>query len=123
MQGRYGVDQFSRFLLGAAMAVVVLSLFLRSAVWDVILFALIIYSYYRMFSRNIQKRYEENRKYLQATEGVRRKWSSFKRDMSIRKTHHIYRCPQCRQKIRVPRGRGKIAIRCPKCNTEFIRKS
>lgn len=123
MQGRYGVDQFSRFLLGAAMAVVVLSLFLRSAVWDVILFALIIYSYYRMFSRNIQKRYEENRKYLQATEGVRRKWSSFKRDMSIRKNHHIYRCPQCRQKIRVPRGRGKIAIRCPKCNTEFIRKS
>jgi len=123
MQGRYGTDQFSRFLLGVALVMVVLSLFIRSGIWSILVFALIIYCYFRMFSRNIPKRYAENQKYLQMTAVFRRKWATFRRDMRERKTHHIYKCPGCGQKIRVPRGRGKIAIRCPKCNREFIRRS
>lgn len=123
MQGRYGVDQLSRFVMGAAVVVLIVSMFSRSPVWSVILLALIFYCYFRMFSRNISARYAENQKFLESTAGVRKKWATFKRDMSIRKTHHIYRCPGCKQKIRVPRGKGKIAIRCPKCSREFIKKS
>ncbi len=123
MQGRYGADQFSRFLVGLTMVFLVLSLFFRSWVWEILILALIIYTYYRMFSRNIQKRYAENQLFLNKTAGLRRKWAVMKRDAASRKTSHIYRCPNCKQKIRVPKGRGRIAIRCPKCSTEFVRKS
>ena len=123
MQGRYGVDQLSRFLMGAAFACMVLSLFIRGRGISVLILFLILCCYFRMFSRNIQARYAENMKYLHMTAGLRRRLAVVKRDMEIRKTHHIYRCPDCRQKIRVPRGRGKIAVRCPKCSREFIRRS
>ena len=38
-----------------------------------------------------------------------------------RRLYHYYRCPQCRQKLRVPRGRGRIQISCPRCGTQFIK--
>ena len=127
MQGRYGVDQFARFTLGVALFVIVIGSFLRrnvaGGILDTLGFILIIYTYFRIFSRNVSARYAENQKYLQMTAGIRKKWASFQRDMKDRKTHHIYRCPGCKQKIRVPKGKGKIAIRCPKCQTEFIKKS
>ena len=103
MQGRYGTDQFSRFLLGMAVVCLVLSLFIHSGIWSFLILLLIVYCYYRMFSRNIQKRYAENQKYLQMTDGIRRKWATWKRDMGVRKTHHIYKCPKCKQKIRIPK--------------------
>ncbi len=123
MQGRYGADQFSRFLLGVMVACMILSFFIRSGIWSMLMTALLVYSYFRMFSRNIPARYAENQKFLQMTAGLRSKIAVWKRDMQTRKTHHIYRCPSCKQKIRIPRGKGKIAIRCPKCGTEFIKKS
>ena len=123
MQGRYGVDQFTKFLMGVALVCMILSLFTRSMVWSFLILLLLVYCYFRMFSKSITKRYAENQKYLQMTAGIRRKWASFQRDMKDRKTHHIYKCPGCKQKIRVPRGKGKIAIRFPKCHTEFIKKS
>ena len=101
MQGRYGVDQFTRFLMGVALACMIISLFTRNAVWSFLILLVLVYSYFRMFSKNIQKRYAENQKYLQMTAGIRKKWASFQRDMKDRKTHHIYRCPGCKQKIRV----------------------
>ena len=123
MQGRYGVDPFTRFLMGVALACMILSFFTRSMVWSFIILLLLVYCYFRMFSKNVSKRYAENQKYLQMTSGIRKKWAAFQRDMKDRKTHPIYKCPGCKQKIRVPRGKGKIAIRCPKCQTEFIKKS
>ena len=62
-------------------------------------------------------------KYLALTANLRRGIAAKKSEMAQRRTHHIYRCPQCRQKIRVPRGRGRIEIRCPKCDARFIRNS
>lgn len=123
MQGRYGVDAFSKFLSVLAFFLMVLSLFIPRIPFYILGIAVIIYSYFRMFSKNISKRYQENQLYVKyknrVTESIRKK----KRELTQRKTHHIYRCPQCRQKIRVPRGRGRIAIRCPQCNIEFIKKS
>ena len=123
MQGRYGTDQFSRFLLGVAVACLVLSLFIHSRIWSLLILLLIVYCYFRMFSRNIQKRYAENQKYLQLTGGIRGKWAVFLRDWKDRKTHRIYKCPGCGQKIRIPKGHGRVEIRCPRCRTQFVRKS
>lgn len=128
MQGRYGVDSFSRFIMGVAMAAIVLSIFTKpgsgvGALLDTIGLAGIIYTYFRIFSRNIPKRYEENQKYLEKTAKIRQRFNQEKSLMAQRKTHHIYSCPGCGQKIRIPRGKGKIEIDCPKCHTKFVKRS
>ena len=51
------------------------------------------------------------------------KFKGWKEQWANRKLYHYYRCPQCRQKLRVPRGRGRIQISCPRCGTQFIKKS
>ena len=74
-------------------------------------YVLIAWSFFRMLSRNTYKRYQENRKYLQLVERIKDR------------EHRYYDCPRCRQPVRVPRGKGKIAITCPKCREKFIRKT
>lgn len=123
MQGRYGTDNFNRFLSVICMVFLIISMFSRHRIWFGLALALLIYNYFRMFSRNIARRYAENQKYLEMTAALRRNFFKRKNELEQRKTHHIYRCPECRQKIRVPRGRGRIEIRCPKCNAKFIKKS
>ena len=98
MQGRYGVDNFARFTLGVALFVIVVGSFMRQnaagGVLDTVGFILIIYTYFRILSRNISARYAENQKYL-----------------------------GCGQKIRIPRGKGqKVEIECPKCHEKFIKR-
>ena len=122
MQGRYGNDQFNRFLMIIVLALYVLSLFGVPFAY-LLAIAGMVYAYFRMFSRNIYKRRAENNVYMKYEYKVRQKLATWKRDMKQRKTHHIYKCPSCKQKIRIPRGRGKIEIRCPKCNHTFIRRS
>lgn len=122
MQGRYGNDQLNRFLLMTSMVLLILSMFTTDILYTVAV-VLLILSYYRMFSKKIYKRSEENQKYLQVEWKVKSFLNKKKSELKQLKTHHIYKCPTCKQKIRVPRGRGKIAIRCRKCGTEFIKKS
>lgn len=122
MMGRYGNDQLNRCLMILAMAFFVLSLFRIPYVYMLGLICL-IYAYFRMLSRNTYKRSMENNWYMQKSYKIRQWFATLKRDMQTRKTHHIYRCPSCRQKIRVPRGKGRIEIRCPKCSQTFIKKS
>lgn len=123
MQGRYGADQMGQMLSAVSMVFLIISLFSRNQAWFLLALIGIVYNYFRMFSKNISKRYAENQKYLTMTAGIRRKIASWKSQLAQRKINHIYRCPGCKQKIRVPRGRGKIEIRCPKCNTRFVKKS
>ncbi len=123
MQGRYGGDELSRFLLIVAVVIMVLQLLTRGVIFGVLVWAIFIFIYMRMFSRNYGKRQQENQRFLTARYKLKTKWYQFKKDMIQRKDYHIYKCPQCSQKIRIPRGKGKIAIRCPKCYTEFIKKS
>lgn len=123
MQGRYGADQMGQMLSAVSMVFLIISLFSRNQAWFLLALIGIVYNYFRMFSKNISKRYAENQKYLTMTAGIRRKLASWKSQLAQRKIYHIYRCPGCKQKIRVPRGRGKIEIRCPKCNTRFVKKS
>ena len=109
MQGRYGADQMGQMLSAVSMVFLIISLFSRNQAWFLLAVIGIVYNYFRMFSK--------------MTAGIRRKLASWKSQLAQRKIYHIYRCPGCKQKIRVPRGRGKIEIRCPKCNTRFVKKS
>jgi len=105
----------------------VLNLFVRNAYASTVLNSweclLILLVYIRMFSRNISKRYAENQKYLALENRLRRFFGQKRYLMQQRKEYHIYKCPDCKQKIRIPRGKGKISIRCPKCGEEFIKNS
>ncbi len=128
MQGRYGVDGFARFTMGAALVCVFVSVFFQKgstigALLNTLGLAAIIYTYFRILSRNISRRYAENQKYLSMTSKLRLSFNREKSMMQQRKTHHIYTCPGCGQKIRIPRGSGKkVEIDCPKCHTKFIKK-
>ena len=127
MYGRYGSDRLNIFMVIVLLVCAVINLFVRTGYFSVLLtsweFLLLILIYYRMFSKNISKRYAENQKYLVLENKVKRFFGKQKYIQEQRKDFHIYTCPQCRQKIRIPRGKGKISIRCPKCGTTFIKKS
>ena len=126
MYGRYGVDQLGRAMLIFALVLCVLSLFVPRRLSGIIYYIsliLIILMYIRMFSKNIQKRYQENNKYLSLKASFLRKFQREKDIFSQRRFYHFYRCPRCRQRIRIPRGKGRIEIRCPKCSQTFIKKS
>lgn len=122
MWGRYGNDQLNRFLMVVMLIFLVLHMILGGPFYLLAL-ALLIYSYFRMFSKNIARRSAENQWYLQKTMKLKGQLQKKKRELSQLKQYHIYRCPNYKQKIRVPRGRGKIAVTCKKCGTEFIKKS
>jgi len=123
MQGRYGVDELNKLILGLAFIFMIISIVSKTSIFNYVCMLALIYAYFRMFSRNIPKRYSENQFYLKYLNRVRGFFNKEKRTLNQRKTHHIYKCPSCKQKIRVPKGKGKIAIRCSKCGTEFYKRS
>lgn len=123
MVGRNGVDDLARFESWFVLVVLILSIFTRSGLLDLIAIAFIVHMYFRVFSRNVSKRYEENQKFLNFRYDWIVKWNRKKKHFEQRKMYKFYKCPMCRQEVRVPRGHGKICITCPKCREEFIRRS
>ena len=123
MQGRYGVDSLSRFLSVILLIIIVIGMFVRIPLSGLISLALLVILYWRMFSRDIPKRYAENQKFLQLRDKFLGNFSNFGSNMSQLKDYHIYKCPRCNQKIRIPRGKGHIMVRCPRCGYEFHKKS
>ena len=115
MQGRYGTDELTKFLMAICLILLLANTFTRQPLLYWLALVLIGYCYFRMFSRNISGRNEENQKYLSWTAGIRRSFTQTKNRIVQSKDYHIYKCPVCGQKIRIPRGKGKICITCPKC--------
>ena len=115
MAGRYGTDKLNMYILGAGVILCLLTMFIPVPLVDLVLtvisYALLIWAISRTFSRNTYKRYQENRKFLLFLDRVKDR------------QHRHFSCPKCRQPVRVPRGKGKIAIKCPKCGEKFIRKT
>lgn len=123
MQGRYGTDDFYKFLFWVALIGIVINWFFKSQLLSFAVTLILVYAMYRLLSKNHSARYAENQRYLQATAKIRYWFDQQKKLMEERKYHHIYTCPKCRQKIRIPKGKGKIMIRCPKCHHEFQKRS
>lgn len=123
MIGRYGVDELSRVQIIVGLVLFVISAIFRMNILYWLGLALVIYAYFRIFSRNVSKRYQENQKYLNARYQAAVKKNNMKKRWAQRNTYRFFKCPQCKQTVRVPKGRGKICITCPKCKTEFIKKS
>lgn len=123
MAGRYGVDALGRFLSGAALVCILLAMLLRWPLLDWLGLGLLAVCYCRMFSRSAARRAAENAVFYRCKErllgGVRQK----RLEWAQRGLYRYFRCPNCRQKMRVPRGHGRIAVTCPKCKTEFLKKS
>ena len=115
MTGRYGTDKLNMYILGAGVIVCLLTMFIPSALVDLALtaisYALMIWAIIRTFSRNTYKRYQENRRFLLLVDRIKDR------------NNRYYTCPKCRQTVRVPKGKGKIAITCPKCREKFIKKT
>ena len=115
MYGRYGHDKLNRAILTAGVVMSLLTLVMPIWWLDLLLtagaYALLVWSLVRCFSRNHYKRYQENRRYL------------LMRDRMKDRNNRYFDCPKCRQPVRVPRGKGKIIISCPKCKEKFPGKS
>ena len=115
MEGRYGTDKLNTAILLTGFGISILSMFFRIPALNLTLtllsYGLMIWAISRSLSRNTYKRYQENRKYLRFMERLKDR------------EHRYFDCPRCRQPVRVPRGKGKIAITCPKCKEKFIRKT
>lgn len=123
LQERYGIDDLSKLMMGIVFILAVINMFFRLPVLSAFIWAVIILIYFRMFSKNKYKRYQENQLYLKYM-GPFQNWIRKQINIiKLRKDYHIYTCPTCKQKIKIPRGKGRIAVRCPKCRTEFIKKS
>lgn len=123
MYGRNGVDQLGFVTLWAAIILDVVNLFVRNQVAYSILSAvamvLTIWMVFRMFSKNLSKRRAENAAYMNKVVYPLRQALSRSRD----KEHKYFTCPNCRTVCRVPRGKGRIVITCPKCGAEIHGKS
>lgn len=119
--GRNGPDQLS-------LAVVLLSAIISFAqyfiVWPyvwIVSAVLFIYAAWRMFSRNIEKRRQENFAFMNVVNKIKTWYYKTKAKSGQRKLYKVFKCPQCGQKLRVPRGKGKVSIKCSKCGNRMMR--
>lgn len=119
MTGRYGVDHLSNAMLVVSISILIINIFAKIPLLNSLVTVIIIISYFRMFSKNINKRYQENMKFLQWWNPIRGKLNKTKIKIKQSKTHKFFKCPNCKQDIRIPKGKGRIKIRCPKCNEKF----
>jgi uncharacterized paraquat-inducible protein A len=135
MAGRYGWDRLNRLLSIVANAGVILSLIFGifssskamtavSTALLVISIAAFVFCIFRMMSRKQAARRAEEQWYMRSIAApVSKKLRELKTRAKQRSTHKFYKCPECGQTVRVPKGRGKIKITCPKCGKTFIKKT
>lgn len=128
MQGRNGMDDLAKAESVVLWILLILTLFLSKVptaalVCNVLFWAVLIHMYFRVFSKNLNKRYAENCWYT----GLRYKFVVWKdkkkRERAQKGAYRFFNCPMCKQRVRVPKGRGKICITCPKCREEFVRRT
>lgn len=123
MYGRYGVDKLSRHLVIVGMVFCVLSLLGGGNLFYLLSIILFVYGYFRIFSKKHAKRYKELCTYEKFLSKVKRYPEKWKKEAKQRKEYRIFKCPNCKQKIRIPKGRGNVEIRCQKCRAVFRKRT
>ena len=119
MYGRYGGDQFNNFLLILVAVLMIVNMFVNSIIMYIVYTALWIWTIYRMMSRKIYKRQQENLKFLSLWNPVKNKFKLAQNKRRDRKTHVYKKCPKCKAVLRLPRQKGKHTVKCPKCANRF----
>lgn len=122
MEDRYGMDQFNLFLAVITFILVDSAIIFGIPFLQIPGYLALIILTYRTFSKQKQKRIIENRRYMELTDPFRKRYILVKKNLTD-KQHKYYICPQCRQLVRVPRGKGMVEVTCPKCKAKFSRKS
>lgn len=117
MIGRYGFDKLGQHLAIAAAVLMILSGFFASSILRALSYVLLVYCICRILSKKHVLRLNENRKYFELLSKIK---AYIKRD---RKYYRYLKCPKCRKVTKVPKHKGKIAITCPHCRYEFIKKT
>lgn len=123
MQGRYGQDELGRTLSWLAVAVLLVNMFTGLDVLYYLAIVLLAFSLFRTFSRNTYRRQQENQAFKRLGAPVARTLRLCRRMLSERKTHRYFRCPRCKQWLRVPRGKGHITVKCRICDMRFEKKT
>ena len=122
MAGRYGGDQLNLFLIALYVILYVVFLFTRLLVFELLGTIVLVVSLFRSLSRRLDRRRAENARFLQSVRPIARRWSAF-RARAHDKEHRYFKCPNCGQRMRVPRGKGRITVHCRSCGAAFEEKS
>ena len=122
MYGRYGNDQLNLFLIGLYLLLYLVSLFTRFDLFYLAGFALLAWALFRLLSHNIERRRSENARFLHTVNPLLG-WLRLRRTIRRDKEHVYFKCPNCGQQLRVPRGRGNITVTCRSCGASFQEKS
>ncbi len=126
LYGRNGIDPLSVALLIIGFIISFIARLFRFSIAYPILMAVVYLLaalvLFRVFSRNIDRRRRENDAFMRLW-GPVVKWFRMRRTISADQTHKYFRCPKCRELVRIPKGVGRVRIRCKRCMTEFERKA
>lgn len=123
MVGRYGTDQLTAALFVAGMVLTFIGNALNWHVLVILTYVLFFICIYRTMSKDILTRQKENNRFLRYWNPVER-WAKKKYNIfKSRKEYKYFKCPNCKQELRAPRGKGKISVTCQKCGTKFMQKS
>lgn len=118
MSGRYGVDGLFYVLFGVSAILSVSNCFIRSSILQMLVYAIVVYAFFRVMSRNIQARRRENQAVNKLIMGIKYKYNVYRQRKAD--YNHVYKkCPRCHAVLRLPRRKGKHSTVCPKCSKEF----
>lgn len=123
MNGRYGVDELSKALAITGLIVLALSNFFGGRIVASLGVAFLAYAGLRPLSKQRQNRQKEYAWYIRQKQRILTRYYKLKNARAQRKVYKFYACPECKQKIRVPKGRNKIRITCPSCRHQFVKKT
>lgn len=119
MNGRYGVDQLYFGFIGLYFVLFFVNTSIQSFIIDMLMWAVLIFMIYRIFSRNVYARSRENEKFLIIWNPIKTNGKLTIRRIKEIKTHRFRKCPHCSVMLRLPRKTGEHTVECPRCHQDF----